>query len=454
MNRNSRMSALGRFGVFALLGVLFVSLFATIIRASGSAGMTPPSSGASGSGGSSTDYVNYVMTDESGKGDDTSQTTDGENEPLWSYDTGSDVLSVSISSDGSYIAASSGNNVYLFSKDNSSPLWSYDTNGDVYSVSISSDGSYIAAGSGSSVYLFSKVDNTPLWSYTTDADVYSVSISSDGNYIAAGGYPNVYLFCNDTTPPTYSVDPSELYFSGGYETELRVTIHEDQSRSGLTYKIYYRYWTIGYPFYIDEDGRPVYVDSDGRIYYLDSLDFPENYYPPMIDWTLWCDDCQVDWYDGYGVATVQFYPVRGRGYYQFCSIAIDGAGNADWQSFGNIPSHDDFSGLYNDFAHRIDLRVDEQALDPDSAYVEYSYKVSCDCSVGIEEGQVKLQGLSSETGQWETLYLKPPPILEGVVAAELPPNEYSRVGLYIYAELEGGSSINGLFTVMWNRTIT
>jgi len=260
----------------------------------------------------------------------------------------------------------------------------------------------------------------------------------------------------DTTPPTSSVSPSGLWWSSWEDwwsyhqdyPELRVTIYEDQSQSGLTYRIYYRYSPVYYsPVHVDEDGRMVYFDVDGRIHYMELFE-------PFSEWILLCDDYHVDWYDGYGVATVQFYPMWGSGYYQFRSIAIDGAGNADWQSFGSIPPHDDFGGLYNDYAHRINLRVDEQALDPDSAHVEYSYKVSCDCSVGIEEGQVKLQGLSSETGQWETLYLKPPPILEGVVAADLPPGKYSRVGLYIYAELEGGSSINGLFTVMWNRTIT
>ena len=214
MNRNSRMPALERFGVFALVGITFIGLLATSIRVSSSAEMAPPSSGASRSDGSSTDYVNYVMTDESGKGDDTFQ-TNGENEPLWSYDTGSDVLFVSISSDGSYIVASSETIVYLFSKDSNTPLWSYDTRGDVYSVSISADGYYVAAGSGGSVYLFSKVDNTPLWSYNASGLIYSVSISSNGSYIAAGaGHPDckVYLFSMADNIPLWSYDTgSDVY---------------------------------------------------------------------------------------------------------------------------------------------------------------------------------------------------------------------------------------------------
>jgi WD40 repeat protein len=58
-----------------------------------------------------------------------------------------------------------------------------------WSVSISSDGSYIAAGSyDNRVYLFSRSSSTPLWSYQTGGWVPSVSISSDGSYIAAGGW--------------------------------------------------------------------------------------------------------------------------------------------------------------------------------------------------------------------------------------------------------------------------
>jgi len=61
-------------------------------------------------------------------------------------------------------------------------LWSYETGDEVQSVSISSDGSDIAAGSlGKKVYLFDRGGNL-LWSYKTGGEVCSVSISSDGSY--------------------------------------------------------------------------------------------------------------------------------------------------------------------------------------------------------------------------------------------------------------------------------
>ena len=76
-------------------------------------------------------------------------------------------------------------------------LWSYKTGDTVYSVSISSDGSYIAAGSrDNKVYMFDRAGNL-LWSYETGASVLSVSISSDGSYIAArSGDDKVYLFAS------------------------------------------------------------------------------------------------------------------------------------------------------------------------------------------------------------------------------------------------------------------
>ena len=115
---------------------------------------------------------------------------------LWSYETGCYVESVSISSDGSYIAAGSGDDkVYMFDRQGNL-LWNYKTGRSVYSVSISSDGSCIAAESfkDDKVYLFDRAGNL-LWSYETGSWVWSVSISSDDSCIAAGsGDDKVYLF--------------------------------------------------------------------------------------------------------------------------------------------------------------------------------------------------------------------------------------------------------------------
>ena len=87
MNRNSYVVALGRLGAFALVAVIFISLFAAGIKASGSVAKAPSSFEVSGNGGS-------VRLKLLGK------------RLEWSY-TMANVSSVSISSDGSYIAAGS-----------------------------------------------------------------------------------------------------------------------------------------------------------------------------------------------------------------------------------------------------------------------------------------------------------------------------------------------------------
>jgi len=162
-----------------------------------------------------------------------------ENHLLWSYQTGADVRPVSISSDGSYIAAGSDDNkVYLFSHTSSTPLWTYTTSSRVRSVSISSDGNYIAAGSEDlRVYFFSRTSSTPLWSYKTTGGVCSVAISSDGNYIAAGNwaaenYPDpysmsegywgeVYLFSSTSSTPLWT------YTTSNYGYVRSVSISSD-----------------------------------------------------------------------------------------------------------------------------------------------------------------------------------------------------------------------------------
>ncbi|MDI6643193.1 MAG: DUF5711 family protein [Candidatus Hodarchaeaceae archaeon] len=142
-----------------------------------------------------------------------------ENRLLWSYQTDYPVRSVSISSDGGYIAAAVGGpwkgRVYLFSKTGGAPLWEYPPpfmDDDVFtSISISSDGSYLAAVQyRDQLHLFRRSDNTPLWTSKIRYAVPSVSISSDGNYIATCtcyNYGAVYLFSKDNNVPQWEYQP-------------------------------------------------------------------------------------------------------------------------------------------------------------------------------------------------------------------------------------------------------
>lgn len=101
------------------------------------------------------------------------------------------VKDVAISSDGSCVAAEYENfNIHVFDREGEL-LWSYETCGYVDYISISSDGEYIAATSnciGYTVYFFTRSGEL-LWSYATKSTsdyVTGVSISADGQYIAVG----------------------------------------------------------------------------------------------------------------------------------------------------------------------------------------------------------------------------------------------------------------------------
>jgi WD40 repeat protein len=203
--------------------------------------------------------------------------------PLWSYTAGSYVKSVSISSDGNYIAAGGGDKkVYLFSKDSSTPLWSYNTGSYVYAVSISSDGSYIAAGGyDKKVYLFSKNSSTPIWSSTTGGEVNLVSISSDGNYIAAGtGYSDykVYFFSKDSSTPLWS------YTAGGYVNSVSIFSNGSYiAVGGYDYKVYLFSKDSSTPLWsydtdgcvssvsISSNGNYIAAGDDGNVYLLVSF---------------------------------------------------------------------------------------------------------------------------------------------------------------------------------------
>jgi len=124
-------------------------------------------------------------------------------EPLWSYEVDDWVKRVSLSSDGSYVAAifqksgTTENKVCLLNKEGTL-LWSYEIE-DVRSVSISSDGNYLAANSPNNIWLFNK-EGTLLWCYRAEDFVVDLSISSNGSYIAAVSLDlKLYLFNKEGT---------------------------------------------------------------------------------------------------------------------------------------------------------------------------------------------------------------------------------------------------------------
>jgi hypothetical protein len=137
------------------------------------------------------------------------------NIPIWNINTGNNMGWVSISSDGSYIAASAYNQLRFYNGAGTL-LWSHTISGFINCLSMSSDGEYIVIGGYDShiVYLFDKDSSTPLWTYSTNGEVWGVDISSDGNYIVSGGYDdhNLYFFQKDSSTPQWFYTSDDYFY--------------------------------------------------------------------------------------------------------------------------------------------------------------------------------------------------------------------------------------------------
>jgi len=142
-------------------------------------------------------FASKIKVDKSGNlgsNDFFSLNTDFEEDNLkWIYDSGNDVNSVAVSSDGEYAVVSGENGVFMFDTDSNIPLWTYSNIGEINSAAISLDGDYIIAGGENGLYFFEK-NNGLKWSNIECGTINSVAISSDGEDIVAGGSNGVYLF--------------------------------------------------------------------------------------------------------------------------------------------------------------------------------------------------------------------------------------------------------------------
>lgn len=163
--------------------------------------------------------------------------------PLWSYEVNDDWFDpVSISADGTYIAASTNKGVvYLFSRDSGgTPLWSYDASktgmrNSLSSVCISADGRYVAAGACGRLHLFSRDRGTPLWESGSGDITEGICMSSDGSHIAVAQGARAQLFHRDgaaPSPPDWN-DPVWTFvasYDGQTTSVTCVAISEDGNR--------------------------------------------------------------------------------------------------------------------------------------------------------------------------------------------------------------------------------
>jgi len=141
------------------------------------------------------------------------------NKPIWKTEVGNG-YNVAISKDGKYMAVGlagseeneNSNLLILWSAESEKPLWKYHSSGNFHDVSLSSDGSYIGASTGCpdrKAYIFSKGSNIPILKsdqLTRDSPVHRGKISADGNWLAVGSESDagaIFLFKKGEQQPVW-----------------------------------------------------------------------------------------------------------------------------------------------------------------------------------------------------------------------------------------------------------
>jgi hypothetical protein len=133
--------------------------------------------------------------------------------PEWTYEDKGWFTRVAVSADGNIVGAGTNDTGKFYLFRNGTLLWNYSV-GSVHSISMSSDGKYIAVGAGSDFYLFNRENSSsPLLKYSIDYNASIVAISSDGKYAVAGAMPNasqqdaeseIYVFERGQSQPSWT----------------------------------------------------------------------------------------------------------------------------------------------------------------------------------------------------------------------------------------------------------
>ncbi len=147
--------------------------------------MTPPNAYYVAAGGSN--YNVYLFDRKGG-------------EFSWMHNPGYWVSSVSLSSNGSHLAAGSfDDRIYLFNL-TGAKLWDYQVKDDVYAVEIAPDSSFIAAGSWDDSIYALNMSGKELWNCSCGGNINSLDVSRDSSTIAAGSEAGaVYIFKRNAT---------------------------------------------------------------------------------------------------------------------------------------------------------------------------------------------------------------------------------------------------------------
>ena len=135
--------------------------------------------------------------------------------PRWTYYTGGWVYDVEITDDGCLAAAASGTsrNVFLLNNTEHSPISGFPTTGLTLRVALSSNGKFMAVtDNAAKLYFFNTSKMSPEWTFTLEGDMSSaLSMSADGNYIASGG-DKVYVFNKTSSIPIWTYNtPHDIH---------------------------------------------------------------------------------------------------------------------------------------------------------------------------------------------------------------------------------------------------
>jgi PKD repeat protein/outer membrane protein assembly factor BamB len=172
--------------------------------------------------------------------DQTTYFFDRDGNLLWSRIAGDVIWEVQTSGEGNYVAfGSKDKNVYFYDK-NGNLLWEYATVNQVQPVTISTDEQYVVAGTGDYlsggsgryyIYLFDRTEGF-LWDYEASGTIHDVAISPDSTYVVAASHDNNIYFLDtrdgaliwkyNTGNPVYSVSISSdgNYIAAGSDSEV------------------------------------------------------------------------------------------------------------------------------------------------------------------------------------------------------------------------------------------
>lgn len=211
--------------------------------------------------------------------------------PLWQYHASGNFHDVSLSSDGRFIAGSTGcpdRRFYLFSRDSNNPLVRSEPltrDSPVHQAKISADGSAIAVSSESdagAVFLFNKNSKMPVWKFPTTggSSVRALNFTPDGKYVGAATFGGqAYVFDKEKNTPiaTWIVNNASL---GGIDiaddgsfiavggTDNKIHLFDRDKREGVE---------ILFDEYLEEidisaNGRYIAAGTGGSVYFFETFD--------------------------------------------------------------------------------------------------------------------------------------------------------------------------------------